>query len=387
MRWFCLNKYCVILASLLFVLIFYPAGPMVAQTVQPDCINDGDVNGDGQITSADAQLAFNIALGAYTPTYEEACAADCNGDIQVTSADAQSIFYVVLGLSTCVDLPPLPRFSYIQAGTYRRGSSSQEPCRLEPEGPQHTVILTRSFFMMTTEVTRRMWSDLKAQQPTLPDDPSDIQSCPTNLHPAQSVTWQEAILFANLWSLEEGHEPCYYADPDFTIPIDHTNYTDGSIYCKWNADGFRLPTEAEWEYAARAGSTGPFSFSEPNYWHDTCESCYPDTLPVMKYYVTYCATSTETAGIVRSKFPNPWKLYDMHGNVWEWCWDIYGAYQPDTQINPTGPETGANRVIRGGGWNGFPRSCRSANRSNWTNLFRSKYVGFRLVRSAPLVCC
>jgi formylglycine-generating enzyme required for sulfatase activity len=367
----------------LFLVLIGFTGFSAGGWIDLDCVNDGDVTDDGDITAADAQQAFYIALGIYSPSYEEECAADCNGDGDVTSGDAQNIFLLVLSLSNCADLPPLPRYIYVRPGTFQRGSPESEPCRLEQEGPSHTVTLTRGFFMMTTEITREIWDNLKTTQPTLPDDPSDLETSPDMTHPVQNVTWQETILFANLFSLRSGYMRCYYTDATFDTPVDHTNYESITIFCDWNANGYRLPTEAEWEYAARAGTTGPFSFDEPAYFHDTCEECTAGVLPVMEQYTVYCATQPGSAEAVRSKLPSPWKLYDMHGNVWEWCWDRYDDYSAAHQEDPVGPDTGLTRIVRGGAWNGFARSCRSANRSSWTNLFRSKYVGFRLVRNAP----
>lgn len=375
-------RYTISFVFLFLVLTSYP-GFSAGDWINSDCVNDGDVTGDGDITAADAQMAFYIVLGIYSPSYEEECAADCNGDGDVTSGDAQDIFLAILGLSACTDLPPLPRFVYIRSGTYHRGSPESEPCRLEQEGPRHTVTLTRSFFIMSTEIIREMWENLQMAQPTLPDDPSDLETSPGMNHPVQNVTWQEAILFANLYSLQNGYRRCYYTDEVFTTPVDHSNYESSTIFCDWNPDGYRLPTEAEWEYAARAGTTGPFSFDEPEYFHDTCEECAAGVLPVMEQYTVYCATQSGSTEAVRSKLPNPWTLYDMHGNVWEWCWDRFNDYSAAPQVDPVGPDTGLTRIVRGGAWNGFARSCRSANRSNWTNLFRSKYVGFRLVRNAP----
>lgn len=358
---------------------------------EPKCLNHGDVNLDGQITAADAQLAFFIVLGQYSPTFEEDCAADCNSDGFVSAADAQAIFLVILLLTGCADplvtptptIPPtITPFVTIPAGMYTRGSQEDEPCRTIYES-QHQVTLTHELSMMTTEVTRQLWEDLKAAQPTLPNDPSDTYASPTMNHPMQNNTWYEALLFANLMSLWDGYTRSYYKDEALTIPVDASNYSSGSFYCNFDASGYRLPTEAEWEYACRAGTIGPFSCGEPDYNSDNCYSCTAGTHPILEQYCVYCATAPVISMIVGSKLANPWGLYDMHGNVWEWCWDWCDDYPSGPVTDPAGPSSGSSRVIRGGGWYFNAFWCRSAFRSESEPDSRYYALGFRLVRTAP----
>lgn len=380
------KRWCVSLISISIAILFAVI-PTGAQPAWSDCINDGDVNRDGHVTAGDAQLAFYITLEIYSPTPEEACAADCNGDGDVTSGDAQSIFLVVLDLDECADsLPVQVECIYIAPGTFIQGSPLTEPCRGTDE-VQHPVTLTRGFHLMNTEVTRRMWADLKTVQPDLPRDPSNESLSPDMNHPVQEVTWFEAVLFANLLSLQHGYDRCYYADETFTIPIDITNYQSGPHFCDFLADGYRLPTEAEWEYAARAGTTGPFSCDEDNYTDDTCPYCVPGMLPVLEQYAVFCPNRVPLPGgpeQVGSKLPNPWGLYDLHGNVWEWCWDWYGPYPEDAVSDPQGPESGFNRVSRGGFFAYIARYARSAVRTEYcVPGARSISIGFRLARSVP----
>lgn len=384
----------LIFVTLLAVSIFLVSGGYPGIRVQSaifDCVNHGDVNLDGSITAADAQLAFFIVLGIYSPTYEEGCAADCNGDDSVTAADAQAIFLTVLGLGECADplveptatpIPPTPIPGYIYAapGIFMRGSPPEEPCRYSIE-TQHQVTLTRGFFMMETEVSRDMWAALKADQPSLPTDPSDPAISPTLNHPVQNLTWFEAVLYANLMSQNEGLTPCYYTDAGLTELIDATNYTTGPFYCDFFADGFRLPTDSEWEYSARAGTTGPFSCDEPNYSDSTCWSVEPGILPVLELHAVFAANHSGTTGTAGSKLPNPWGLYDMHGNVYEWVWDWTTVYSTDPLIDPTGPETGTDRTLRGGSLFWSAANNRSATTSGGPPGSHTDNNGFRLARS------
>ncbi len=270
-------------------------------------------------------------------------------------------------------------YVYIAPGQYMRGSLDDEACRWQDETP-HQVILTRGFYIMTTEVTRQMWAELQNAEPSLPDDSSNPDVSPTMYHPVQRVSWIETILFANLLSKHRGYTPCYYIDENFTIVVDADNYQDASIFCDFDASGYRLPTEAEWEYAAGAGAATPFSFNEPFYDESTCTDCDSGTLPVMEQHAVFCANSDGGTMPVASKQPNPDGLYDMHGNVWEWCWDWYGDYPAETVTDPEGASEGTFRVKRGGGWNSDPVACRISNRSSAPSG-RDHFLGFRLVRT------
>ena len=269
----------------------------------------------------------------------------------------------------------------ISAGSFTQGSPSSEPYRSGIER-QFTHILTRDLLVMETEVTRQMWADLKAAQSTLPFDPSFTDQSPTMNHPVQTVTWYEALLYANLLSLQNGYRQCYYTDAVFTLPITSGNYTTGPFYCDFDADGYRLPTEGEWEYFTRAGTTGAFSCRVLNYTVENGESCSPGTHPTLELYCTYCVNDLRQCAVAGSKLPNPLGLKDVHGNVWEWCWDKYSAYPTGTVTDYTGG-TGYNyRIMRGGSWRGNATYCRSAKRFWLDPYVRYNNIGFRLVRTA-----
>ncbi|SFK89679.1 formylglycine-generating enzyme family protein [Streptomyces pini] len=170
--------------------------------------------------------------------------------------------------------------------------------------------------------------------------------------PVEGVSWLEAVRFCNTLSLHEGLAPAYRLPPD--DGDGDGGYGDGTGV-EWDerADGYRLPTEAEWEYACRAGTTGPrYGPLDEIAWHR--------------------GNSGERVRAVGGRRPNDWGLYDMLGNVWEWCWD---RYDPEVY--------GAYRVLRGGGWFDEPWSCRASVRRRSHPTLRIDDVGFRLVRSLP----
>ncbi len=246
-------------------------------------------------------------------------------------------------------------FVLIPAGSFDMGSPVSENRRGSDE-MQHRVSLS-AFYMGTHEVTQREYRELMGDPP--------CQFRGDDL-PVENVSWNDAVAYCNARSLAENLTPAY------VMSGEGENRT-----VTWNreADGYRLPTEAEWEYACRAGTTTPFSTGE----NVTVEQAnYYGTYPYDGFPSGIYRNRTMPAG---SFAPNAWGLYDMHGNVWEWCWDRYGAYGPETD-DPDGAESGIHRVNRGGGWNDFGRHLRSAYRAAYPPENRTFNLGFRLARNA-----
>jgi formylglycine-generating enzyme required for sulfatase activity len=155
-----------------------------------------------------------------------------------------------------------------------------------------------------------------------------------------------------------------------TRPAIEVSWEDAAAYCEWLCEQtgahYRLLTEAEWEYACRAGSATRY--------------CFGDDEPSLSDYAWYSENAEGKTHPVGEKRPNDWHLYDMHGNVDEWVRDWYGSYSAESQTNPSGPEQGSGRVIRGGSWSNDAGSCRSAYRNGWRPGFRYRALGFRLAR-------
>jgi len=278
--------------------------------------------------------------------------------------------------------PIVGNMRFIPAGTFTQGSPADEPCRNANE-LQFTHTLTRNLAVMETEITRQMWTDLRAAQPDLPPDPSSTAYSPTMNHPVQNNMWYEAVLFANLLSFQNGYTRCYYADAGFTNPITSLNYTTGPFYCNFAANGYRLPSEGEWEYFTRAGTTTAFSCNETNYTGGNCEFVPAGTHPTLEQYCVYCANGQGTTAVVGSKLANPWNLKDVHGNAYEWCWDWLAPYPSLSATDYVGPESGSDRTLRGGSYEHRTRQVRSAFRNYVWPSYRHQSLGFRLVRTIP----
>lgn len=250
----------------------------------------------------------------------------------------------------------------IKGGTFEMGSPDDEMQR-EDDEVRHSVAID-DFYISPYEVTQKQYEDLTGE------NPSNFKG--DNL-PVENVSWYDAIEYCNLLSEKEGLTPVYTIDGD-------------EVSWDLSANGYRLPTEAEWEYAARAGTTTPFntetsiSDEEANYYGH-----YPYGIEENYFSQENLDTQPgeyrQTTVEVGSFAPNNWGLYDMHGNVREWVYDYYGAYDTENTDNPTGPSTGTLKVNRGGGWNDYAKHLRSAYRSSLPPEQSDSNLGFRIARN------
>ena len=226
------------------------------------------------------------------------------------------------------------------------GSPADEPGRGGDED-LHGVVITRAFLMSATEVTQDSWVAVMG------DNPAHFDGCGDC--PVESVFWTEAAGYCNALSERDGLEPCY------EIEAGRVAWAEGL-----DCGGYRLPTEAEWEYAARAGTRTAYHSG----------AAEADLARVGWYSGNSGGRTHPVAG----KDPNAWGLYDMHGNVWEWVWDWYEDYGGDAE-DPLGPPAGDFRVTRGGSWDFGAGDCRAANRDGYASGYRFDYLGLRPARS------
>ena len=252
------------------------------------------------------------------------------------------IFFAFLFFSLAVGVYGLQNdMVWINGGAFTMGSSANERGRSNNESPQHQVTVS-SFYIGKYPVTQAEYLEVMGTNPSHFKGP-DL--------PVEQVNWFNAVEFCNKLSHKEGLTPAY--------TINGNNVS-------WNlfSNGYRLPTEAEWEYACRAGTATPF----------------------------YSGTSVDAAGWhsgnsggrthpVGEKQPNLWGLYDMHGNVLEWCWDWMGTYSGEAKTDPQGNPSGSMRVYRGGSWRFEAHQVRSAYRFGNRPSVQSFIMGFRLARS------
>lgn len=269
---------------------------------------------------------------------------------------------------------PAGSFVLIPQGLFSMGSIASEAGHQLDESPPHTVEITRPFYLQRTEVTQADWLE------AMGTNPSNFVPCGPSC-PVEFVSWYDAISYANTLSRQEDLPECY------------TLTGTTAIFAGVGCLGYRLPTEAEWEYAARAGTTSAFSTGpiiEPS-----CEPVDPN-LDAIGWYcgnseVTYagCFDGSPIGGQacigprpVGLKPPNRWGLYDMHGNVREWVHDIYdpGYYNSSPMQNPIGSLEGVSRVCRGGSWGDFARDMRAASRQGSPPDIGNANLGFRLAR-------
>jgi formylglycine-generating enzyme required for sulfatase activity len=249
--------------------------------------------------------------------------------------------------------PLTPKFVEIQAGIFNMGSSTTEVGR-DPDEILRKITLTYSYEIMDTEVTQHQFKTLMKY------NPSYFKKCGANC-PVESVTWHEAVSYTNQFSSNRGYETCYVCSG----LEEHLSCREKSnlLQCK----GYRLPTEAEWEYSARFNS-------KTRFWSGNDES----DLAVTAWYIQ---TSNKLPKPVKKLEANRFGLYDILGNVWEWCNDYYGTYSNIEITDPVGNTTGKKRVNRGGGYKSSAGYNRLANRAFDDPSLRQSHIGFRLART------
>ncbi|MCK5805976.1 MAG: formylglycine-generating enzyme family protein, partial [Lentisphaeria bacterium] len=257
-------------------------------------------------------------------------------------------------------------FVSIEAGSFEMGSPEDEAGRWSSE-VQHTVTLSGGFEILPTEVTQGRFESLMGY------NPSSYTACGTDC-PVERVNWHEAAAYCNALSATVGSEACYTCTSTGVDVICEPNAVYATPY---DCPGYRLPTEAEWEYAARAGTITATYNGDLDDAHLVCEQ--PND--VLDPIAWFCGNSGSTTHAVGTRAPNDWDLYDMLGNVWEWCHDWHGSYPAESATDPWGVTTGYSRVTRGGSWNFGARFARAASRSGGGPDDRGSNLGFRLVRS------
>lgn len=245
----------------------------------------------------------------------------------------------------------------IPAGEFEMGSPANEVRRYDNEGPQQAVRITKPFYFCTTEVNQSHWQRVMRTKPW--SGKPFVKEGPG--YAATYLSWLDAVKFCNALSTNEGRIPCY------EIGVDDVRRVAGT--------GYRLPTEAEWEFACRAGSKTRYSFGDGD-----------GSLSEYAWFEQNAYKAGEAyphaVGQLRA---NEWRLFDMHGNASEWCWDRFGHYAsvPGVLLDPQGPSDGLVRVIRGGCWSSTARDLRTAHRDKAEAGHRDGNLGFRVALENP----
>ena len=255
----------------------------------------------------------------------------------------------------------------IPAGRFLMGSPINEPGHRNDE-TQHEVVLSRGFWLQPTPVTQAEWRALMG------NNPSEFGG--SEALPVETVSWYDAVSYCNALSRHFALPECY----------EFRNVKGRPGVYGWEAEviwhhkliGIRLPTEAEWEYACRAGTSGPFTgggLKKRLFGGFTLDEAH------LQRYAWYSENSGDETHVVGQKQANAWGLYDMHGNVWEWVWDRYDEYPSGKVLDPMGPTSGSDRVYRGGSRYIDARFVRAAARDDDTPSYRYFIFGFRCARS------
>jgi formylglycine-generating enzyme required for sulfatase activity len=385
-------KTLLITLTLLGGLLLSPVSSLRAQETRffrilgpvPTTITDVTADGTVTWTNVETNATFTVQTATALPD-----ATNWVDWVQVPASNTVTVHRLF-------DPNPPSGMALIPAGSFTMGDTLGDwppEWGPNPEVPAHSVSVS-AFYMDKHEVTKALWDEVYNWAIThgYSFDYADSGQGKAANHPAHRMTWYDAVKWCNARSEKEGRTPAYY-----TSAAQTTVYRTGQInvqndWVKWNA-GYRLATEAEWEKAARGGASGrrfPWSDSDliqhsrANYYSST--SYAYDTSPTRGYHPTFATGNYPYTSPVGYFAANGYGLYDMAGNVWEWCWDWYQSNwysQPGaTQNDPRGPASGSYRVNRGGCWSASAINCRTASRINLIPVIRNDNIGFRSVRPA-----
>jgi len=286
-------------------------------------------------------------------------------------------------------IAPPTGFVLIPAGTFQMGDALNDHPERAGHLPVHPVEVS-AFLMQAKETTKAEWDEVHTwalENGYAFDNTGEGKAAD---HPVQMVNWYDVVKWCNAKSQKDGLTPCYYTDIAQTRIYKTGAVNLANTMVNWSADGYRLPTEAEWEKAARGGFEGrrfpwgsDITHSLANYYSGDPIDSY-DTSPTRGYHPSYNKVDPYTSP-VGSFAPNGYGLYDMAGNVKEWCWDKFSSsyYSSSPMSDPRGPDSGSFRVERGGSWITNARACRASNRDYFQRTTgASEFNGFRIARSA-----
>ncbi len=371
-----MNHLCILLTALLPLCLLAAVPASVSICLVPKITVRGE-NG----TTHRVEWSAALGLGAVWQVLTNVTLGpEATVMVDVAVNSATRFYRVVTPGETHVpsDINAPAGMALIPVGSFQMGDSVGDGSW--DELPVHTVFVS-AFYMDKYEVTKKLWEDVRAWGIGNGYVDLKLGDGKAATHPVQNVNWYDVVKWCNARSQKEGRVAAYYADAALTQV-----YKTGQVapYVRWDT-GYRLPTEAEREKAARGGSSGhrfPWSdadtitHSRATYW-SASGSAY-DVSPTHGYHPAYQVGGSPYTSPVGSFAPNGYGLYDMAGNVWEWCWDWHGAYSAGYQADPHGPSAGSYRVFRGGGWDYFAFRCRAAYRgSNFTPDEWVNVSGFR----------
>jgi formylglycine-generating enzyme required for sulfatase activity/ribosomal protein L40E len=281
-------------------------------------------------------------------------------ELKANDPEAQNLQRKIEKLTTTTSVKGM-KLRRLPSGRFYMGSHDSDEYLRNNEHPQHKVILPQNLFVGVYPVTQKEFLELMEYNPSVATENEDC--------PVEGVTWFSAVEFCNKMSEAESLRPYYEIK---AVRRRSNNSIENANVSILGGDGYRLPTEAEWEYACRAGSITPWSFG--------------DQVLDVGHYAWYYDNALQETHPVGQRKPNSWGLYDMHGNVMEWCYDWYNEFQYQQYVeeveSPSGPEDGSAKVLRGGAWQFGAEATRCAYRNSSSPDTVAGVIGFRVCRNA-----